>query len=110
MAESRFTYVIYIRTTPEKLWQAYIDPESNRQFWFGTWQDCKWKAGASWQIMLPDGRVADAGEVLEIEPKKRLVLSWRNEFIPEMRAEGFSRFTCELQQHEGAVILSITHE
>jgi uncharacterized protein YndB with AHSA1/START domain len=38
MADSRFVYVIYIRTTPEKLWQALIDPEFTRQFWVGTWQ------------------------------------------------------------------------
>ena len=45
MADSRFVYVTYIRTTPEKLWQALIDPEFTRQYWCETWQDCEWKPG-----------------------------------------------------------------
>ena len=97
MADSRFVYVTYIRTTPEKLWQALIDPEFTRQYWCETWQDCEWKPGASWRLMIPDGRVADSGEVLEIEPQRRLVLTWRNEFKPELRAEGYSRMTYELE-------------
>ena len=58
MAESRFVYVTYIRTTPEKLWQALTDPEFTRKYWVETWQDCAWKKGASWKLMAPDGRVA----------------------------------------------------
>ena len=109
-ANSRFTYVIYIRTTPAKLWQALIDPESTRQYWVETWQDCEWKPGASWKLMLPDDRVGDAGEVHEIEPERRLVLSWRCEFMPELRAEGFSRMTYELEPQADAVKLTVTHE
>lgn len=67
MAESRFVYVTYIRTTPEKLWQALIDPEFTRRFWVETWQESEWKPGASWRMMCPDGRVGNTGEVLECE-------------------------------------------
>src|SRR4051812_46133073 len=109
-AASQFSYVIYIRTTAAKLWDALRDPAMTRQYWCETWQDCEWKPGAPWRLMIPDGRVGDAGEIIEIEPYKRVVLSWRNEFIPEMHEEGFSRCTCELEQHEGAVKLSITQE
>lgn len=56
MAESRFVYVIYIRTTAARLWQALLEPEFTRQFWAETWQECEWKVGATWGIMLPDGR------------------------------------------------------
>jgi uncharacterized protein YndB with AHSA1/START domain len=63
--KSRFVYVTYIRTTPEKLWEALLDPEFTRQYWSETWQDCEWKVGACWRLMIPDGRVADAGDVLE---------------------------------------------
>jgi uncharacterized protein YndB with AHSA1/START domain len=110
MADSRFVYVTYIRTTPEKLWQALIDPEFTRRFWCGTTQESQWKPGASWQIMIPDGRVADSGQVLEIEPHRRLVLSWRNEFRPELRAEGYSRMTYELEKVGESVKLTIIHE
>jgi uncharacterized protein YndB with AHSA1/START domain len=60
--------------------------------------------------MIPDGRVADSGEVLEIEPHRRLVLAWRNEFKPELRAEGYSRLTYELEQQGEPVKLTVIHE
>jgi uncharacterized protein YndB with AHSA1/START domain len=110
MPSSRFVYVTYVRTTPEKLWQALTDPEFTRQYWIGTWQDCEWKPGASWRIMFPDGRVADSGEVLEIEPYRRLVLKWRNEFKPELRDEGYSRATFELEPQGTSVKLTVIHE
>jgi uncharacterized protein YndB with AHSA1/START domain len=110
MADSRFVYVTYIRTTPEKLWQALIDPEFTRQYWCETWQDCEWKSGAAWRLMVPDGRVADHGEILEIDPPRRLVLTWQNELFPEARAEGHSRLTYELEGKDEAVKLTVIHE
>ena len=110
MASSRFVYVTYIRTTPEKLWQALIDPEFTRRYWCDTHQESDWKEGASWRIMIPDGRVADSGEVLEIEPPRKLVLSWRNEFRPEVRAEGYSRLTYQLEPVGESVKLTVIHE
>jgi uncharacterized protein YndB with AHSA1/START domain len=110
MTTSRFVYVTYIRTTPEKLWKALIEPEFTRQFWCETVQESAWKPGSSWRIMIPDGRVGDSGEILEIEPERRLVLTWRNEFKPELRAEGYSRLTYELEQQGDAVKLTVIHE
>jgi uncharacterized protein YndB with AHSA1/START domain len=110
MADSRFVYVTYIRTTPEKLWKALIEPEFTRRYWCETWQDCEWKAGASWRMMNPDGRVTDSGKVLEIEPYRRLVLSWRNEFLPELAGEAYSRLTYELEPQGEAVKLTLIHE
>lgn len=110
MASSRFVYVTYIRTTPEKLWQALVDPEFTRRYWCETRHESEWTTGASWRIMIPDGRVADSGEIVEIEPLKKLVLTWRNEFRPELRAEGYSRLTYELEQQGDSVKLSLIHE
>ena len=110
MADSRFVYVTYIRTTPEKLWQALTEPDFTRQFWVGCWQESEWKKGASWKLMIPDGRVADSGEILEIEPQKRLVLQWRNSFKPELREEGPSRMTYEIEPMGEAVKLTVIHE
>lgn len=56
-----------------------------------------------------DGKITDSGEVIEIEPK-RLVLKWRNEFRPELRAEGYSRCTIEIEQEGQAVKLTVMHE
>lgn len=110
MNNSKFVYVTYIRTTPEKLWNALIKPEFTRQYWVNTWQDCAWTKGASWKLMIPDGRVGDSGEVLEIDPPKKLVLSWANQFMPEMQAEGPSRLTYELEQQGDMVKLTLVHE
>lgn len=108
--KSRFVYVIYIRTTPEKLWQALTQPEFTRRYWVGTWQDCAWQEGADWKLMIPDGRVGDSGKVLEIDPPKRLVLSWQNQFRPGLTAEGYSRCTYEIAQQSGYVKLTVIHE
>lgn len=106
----KFVYVIYIRTTAEKLWQALTEPEFTRQYWAATWQESDWKPGSSWRIMIPDGRVADSGEIVEIDPPRRLVLTWRNEFRPELHKEGYSRLTYELEQQGDTVRLMLTHE
>jgi len=110
MATSRFVYVTYIRTTPQKLWQALLDPAFTRQYWAETWQECEWKKGATWKLMIPDGRVGDSGEVLEIEPERKLVLSWRNEFKLELADEGASRLTYELEPVGESVKLTVIHE
>ena len=68
------------------------------------------KKGSAWRIMIPDGRVADSGEILEIEPYRKLVLTWRNEFRPELREEGHSRLTYELEQQGDMVKLTLLHE
>jgi len=111
MSEGRssFVYVTYIRTTPEKLWRALIEPEFTRQFWCETVQDCDWKVGATWKLMIPDGRVGDAGEVLEFDPPRHLALSWQNQFT-ELRAEGHSRLTYTLEPQQDMVKLTVTHE
>jgi uncharacterized protein YndB with AHSA1/START domain len=110
MPGSKFVYVTYIRTTPERLWQALTDPEFTRRYWCETRHESEWKRGAAWRVLIPDGRVADSGEVLEIEPHRRLVLKWRNQFKPELHAEGDSRLTYELEPVGESVKLTIVHE
>ena len=106
---SQYVYVTYIRTTADRLWEALISPEFNKQYWFGMHQESEWKPGAPWKLVFEDGRVADAGEVVEIDRPRRLVLKWRNEFKPELKAEGFSRCVMELQSEGETVKLTITH-
>ncbi len=60
-------------------------------------------------MVFPDGRVADSGTVEEIDPPRRLVLQWRNEFRPELKAEGYSRCTMQLEPVGEAVKLTISH-
>jgi uncharacterized protein YndB with AHSA1/START domain len=120
MANSQFIYVTYIRTTPEKLWQALIDPEFTRQYWVDSWQESDWKPGSAWRLMKPgdskgdssatDSSATDSGEVVEIEPPRRLVLKWRHEHNPELHEDGYSRLTYTLETVGQSVKLTILHE
>ena len=109
MNKSEFVYVIYIRTTPEQLWSALTDPDFMKQYWFGMHFATDWKLGSPWQMLFPDGRVADTGEVVEADPPRRLVLKWRNDFRTELKSEGYARCIIDLEPQVGAVKLSITH-
>jgi uncharacterized protein YndB with AHSA1/START domain len=110
MPRSSFVYVTYIRTTPEKLWSALTDDtEFMKQYWFGVHCDSAWTAGSSWKMLHPDGRILDAGEIVEAEPPKRLVIRWQHQDKPELKAEGASLCTMELEPVGSAVKLSITH-
>ena len=108
-AESSFVYVTFIRTTPEKLWSALTDPDQMKEYWFGMQIKTQWQAGAEWQMVFPDGRVADTGQILALERPRRIQLKWRNEFRPELKAEGFALCTIELEPYGDAVRLSIAH-
>ena len=110
MNKSSFVYVIYIRTTLDKLWDALLEPQFQRTYWFGTTQQSEWTPGAAWKMVYPDGTITDSGEILEIEKPKHIVIRWRNEFRPELKAEGYSLCRIELEQADGAVRLTIRHE
>jgi uncharacterized protein YndB with AHSA1/START domain len=107
--ESTFVYVTFIRTTPDRLWSALTDPDFMKEYWFGVHFKTEWKSGAPWEMLYPDGRVTDAGEIVEFDPPKRIVLKWRHELRPELKAEGFARCMIELEPLSDAVKLTITH-
>ncbi len=110
MARSTFVYVTYIRTTPQKLWSALTnDVEFMKQYWFGIHCESQWTAGSSWKMVSGDGQILDAGQIVEADPPRRLVIRWQNQFKPELKAEGDSLCTMELEPSGTAVKLSITH-
>ena len=109
MARSTFVYVSYIRTTPEKLWSALTDADFMKQYWFGVHGESQWTAGSPWKSVSPHGQILDAGEIVEAEPPRRLVIRWQHQDKPELKAEGESLCTIELEQSGTAVKLSITH-
>jgi uncharacterized protein YndB with AHSA1/START domain len=108
-AKSTFVYVTYIRTTPERLWSALTSSDFVPQYWLGIRAEAEWKLGGAWKLVFPDGRVADTGEIVEFEPMKRLSIRWRNEFKPELKAEGWSLCTMELEPTGDAMKLTVTH-
>ena len=110
MTRSTFVYVTFIRTTPAKLRSALTDDvEFMKQYWFGVHCESEWAAGSSWRLVAPDGQIFDAGEIVEAEPTRRLVIRWQHQNKPELKAEGASLCTMELEPSGPAVKLSITH-
>jgi uncharacterized protein YndB with AHSA1/START domain len=109
MARSTFVYVTYIRTTPEKLWSALTDAELMKQYGFGMHCESRWTAGSPWKLKSGSGEIFDAGEIVEAERPRRLVIRWQNQRKPELTAEGASLCTMELEPSGTAVKLSSTH-
>src|SRR2546430_15065663 len=107
--KSSFVYVTYIRTTPEELWAALTTSEFMKKYWFGMNFETDWKVGSPWKLVFPDGRIADTGEIVQFERPRRIVLTWKNEFRPELTAEGYARCSIELEPQNGAVKLTISH-
>ena len=110
MARSTFVYVTYIRTTPEKLWSALTDDaEFMKRYWFGVHCESAWTAGSAWKMVHSDGRISDSGSIIEADPPRRLAIRWQHQMKPELKAEGESRCTIELEPIGPAVKLSIIH-
>jgi uncharacterized protein YndB with AHSA1/START domain len=113
MSNSTFVYVTYIKTTPERLWSALTDREFTRQYWLGAHCESDWKPGSPWKLAFEDGRVADSGEIVEADPPRRLAIKWRNQWSPELNAEGYSLCTFEIEivpsDSGEAVKLSVIH-
>jgi uncharacterized protein YndB with AHSA1/START domain len=106
---SSFIYVTYIRTTSRKLWKALTDPELMRQYWFDMSMQSSWKKGSPWKLVHSDGATDSAGEVLEIDPPRRMVIRWQHE-RPTLKKDGPSRCTIEIEKAGKAVKLTVTHE
>jgi uncharacterized protein YndB with AHSA1/START domain len=80
-----------------------------RQYWFGMRCESQWTAGSPWKLVSGDGQLLDAGEIVEADPPRRLVIRWQHQSKPELKAEGDSLCTMDLEPTGGAVKLSITH-
>ena len=78
-------YVIYIASTPDKVWQALTDPDLSPQYFHGCRLEIEPKAGGQFAVRFPDGRINVRGEVVEWSPMRRLVTSWIVDWVPELR-------------------------
>lgn len=104
-------YEIYIRTTPERLWEAITDPEIRRRFQFGNSIASDWTPGSHFEITNPraPGPLGE-GENLEVDPPWRLVQTMNALWDDEVRAEATSRVTWEIEQVEDSCRLTLTHD
>lgn len=102
-------YEVFIRTTPEKLWQAIIDPQFTRRYFFGTLVRTTAVKGGPMVYTFPDGSPCVDGEILDCEPQRKLVHTWLIRYSPELASER-SVVTWEIEQRGEVCKLTATHE
>jgi uncharacterized protein YndB with AHSA1/START domain len=104
-------FEIYIRTTPERLWEAITDPEIRSKYNFGARMTSDWTPGSRIEMSVPrrDSLLGD-GEVLEADPPRRLVHTMRALWDEEVTSEGFSRVTWEIEPIADSCRLTLTHD
>ena len=110
-----FVYAILIRTTPEKLWEALTNGEFSEKYWFGFRVNFDLKPGGKMKIDPPKGMEFcgdHAGEVLECDPGRKLVFTWKQADPPAVaaRRKSLSRVTYELFPMGPMVKLQLRHE
>src|SRR5215472_2137358 len=125
VTKPEFVYVTYIRTTPEKLWQALTEPAFTRRYWGGVAHQSDWKVGSAvLSSAAPGEEFTDHGQVvLESEPCRRLSYSWHNyqpehaelfgwseEKLAELRKERRSKVRFDIEPAGSSVKLTVTHD
>jgi uncharacterized protein YndB with AHSA1/START domain len=101
-------YVIYIDSTPEKVWQALTDAQLSQQYFHGCLVEIEPKIGGNFLLRFPDGRVNVRGEVVEWSPSRRLAVTWAVDWVPETRDLPECLVTYEIEQAGAAVRLTMT--
>jgi len=104
-------YEIYIKTTPERLWEAITNPEIRAKYNFGARQTSDWTPGSRYEMGAPGAPGAlGEGENLEVDPPRRLVQSMRALWSEDVKAEGYSRVTWEIEPVGDSCRLTVTHD
>jgi len=121
MAETKVTtqvYRVYIRATPEAIWDAITKPEWSRKYGYGGSVEYDLRPGGAYRAHASEEFLAAGapevvidGEVIEADPPRKLVQTWRMLMDEQMVAEGFTRLTYEITEGErGVTKLTLTHE
>jgi uncharacterized protein YndB with AHSA1/START domain/DNA-binding transcriptional ArsR family regulator len=104
-------FEIYIKTTPERLWEAIVDDELRRKYNFGVGIQSAWTPGSSYRAVHPGAGVAiGEGENLEVDPPRRLVQSMTALWSEDVEAEGTSRIAWEIEPVGDSCRLTVTHD
>jgi uncharacterized protein YndB with AHSA1/START domain/DNA-binding transcriptional ArsR family regulator len=103
-------FEIYIKTTPERLWEAITDPDLRQQYSFGVRVTSDWAPGSRYEFSTPDGTsILGEGENLEVDPPLRLVQTFRALWSDEVKREGQSKVTWEIEPVGDSCRLIVTH-
>ena len=104
-------FEIYIRTTPEKLWEAITDADIREKYMFGArFESAAWREVGAAMTMSSSTGLLGEGEILEVDPPRKLVHSMHALWGDDVAAEGFSRVTWEIEQVADSCRLLLTHD
>ena len=104
-------FEIYIKTSPQRLWDAITDGEMRKKYTFGVGVTSDWTEGSSYTAGVPGVVDISAGENLEVDPPRRLVQSFNALWSDDVKAEGTSRVTWEITPvGDDSVALTVTHD
>jgi uncharacterized protein YndB with AHSA1/START domain len=110
-ADTVGVFEIFIKTTPERLWEAITDPKQRAQYSFGVEANSDWTPGSRYQAVHPGAGITIAeGENLEVDPPRRLVQSFTALWSDDAKAEGTSRVTWEIEQVDDSCRLTVVHD
>ena len=108
MGSTSHVYQLYIRTTPERLWQAITTPEQTARYYYGTALHADLRAGAPLTYTYPDGRLAADGRILEVDPNRKLVMQFNAVWDDDVRGEAPVRMTWEIKPSGEMCRLTVT--
>ncbi len=103
-------YELYIRTTPERLWEAITTPEIRSKYTFGAVIESDFTTGSRYEMRTPKADLLSEGVNLEVDPPRRLVQTMHAKWGADVDAEGTSRVTWEIEQVGDSCRLSVTHD
>jgi uncharacterized protein YndB with AHSA1/START domain/DNA-binding transcriptional ArsR family regulator len=103
-------FEIYIKTTPERLWEAITDPEMRAKYSFGVKTESDWTPGSGYEASVPGVIDIASGENLEVDPPRRLVQSFTALWSEDVKREGTSRVTWEIEPVGDSCQLTVTHD
>ena len=104
-------FEIYIKTTPERLWEAITDGEMRAKYSFGVGTESDWAQGSDYRSGVPGVIEIAAGENVEVDPPRRLVQTFTAIWSDEVKGEGTSRVTWEIEPvGDDSCRLTVTHD
>jgi uncharacterized protein YndB with AHSA1/START domain len=108
--EKRHVFQVEIEAPAEKVWQAIIDPDMTRKYYYETGFTADLKPGGAYAYKNGDGEDVLTGEILEVDPPRRLVTTFSAQWADDIRAEPPSRVTWEVEQRGSRSVVTVTHD